>query len=1417
MKNKILLSLLLLLCTICTVYSSINVQSTFITSNDGLGNNLVRHVFQDSKGFLWMSTLNGLTRYDGHSFVTYRPNKKDKITLASYHVLSVSEDKNNFLWIKTYPYYYSCYDPRFDCFVDYSGCGEYKIKYTNQIEMSNGNSWLWSEENGCRQVKYENGKFSSIAYTKKNGKLFSDKVNKIIEDSNGKVWIATENGVAIISHDNCQILGKGLPVLDIIKHEDNMFLLTREGNMYIKVAKKNNIRQVLHLGKNAEPLNINAYLKVRDKYIIFTRQKSYVFHLSTQRLINDETFNMSNARFIEDNDDNLWIYDNLGNIRYTNITTNVVKDIKIKINYTFTTKWCSIIRDSRGLIWIATDGYGLYIYDPESEELVHHTYQADGLNRISSNSLIYITEDRSGSIWLCSGSSGISHLIILNNASHIYPEEKSLINHSNSIRMLSYLSNGDLWIGNRIGTIYEYDFQLQKKLQTKYFPSGIYKIAEDSEGKIWFGSRHDGVCIDGCWHSHQPNNPLSLSNNGIYDIFSDYKHRMWIATFGGGLNLAIPNKDSYTFKHFLDGTTQQQEMRVIASDKNNWMWVGTVNGLCVFHPDSLLASPTNFYRYDYDNGDLLGIEVKSLFSDSKGRMWIGTLGGGLSVCEHPTNYNDLHFTHYTTGDGLVNDVVQSIIEDENHKIWVSTESGISRFTPENEIFENFFFSNSTLGNVYNETSALALPDGKLLFGSDNGLVVIDPEKITSPNIISDVALTTLKINGIPVYPNEENSPLCNALNYTDEIKLMYQQNSFVIEFSTFDYSISNGARYTYKLDNFDKNWSEPSTLNFAAYKNLSPGTYRLHVKACNASGLWSEKEATLQIVIAPPFWKSAWAYWTYFTLLSISLYIAFRLIKKFNTLRNHIQIEKELTEYKLMFFTNISHEFRTPLTLIQGALEKLTSADKSPQEIAYSVQLMNKSTKRMLRLINQLLEFRKMQSNKLKLMLEEANVISFLNDIFSTFEEMANDKQIDFLFSSSLPSYRMYIDKGKLDKIVYNLLSNAFKYTPCGEKIVLGISVNDKSNQLIISVSDTGIGISKDKQEKLFSRFMQSSFSYNSVGIGLHLTRELVNIHKGTIAFCENKPMGAVFTVALPTGTDEYAEKDFLIPSILLDETSVPDMSNDVLPAMGNEAISDDSDSTEKEKILVIEDDNDVRKFLELELSKSFDVASAPDGCSGLEYAETHDLALIICDVLMPGMDGFEVTRKLKSNFDTSHIPIVLLTAMSTPENQLEGVESGADAYITKPFSPRLLQARISQLIEQRNKLRKKYSSDPTITEAPLCSTELDKRFSERLKIVMDKQLLNPDFTIDEFAAIMKLGRTIFFRKVKGITGYTPNEYMRIARMKKAVELLNEGNYNISEITYMVGMKNPYYFSKCFKEQFGEPPSTFLKGIKMKQ
>jgi two-component system sensor histidine kinase/response regulator len=1400
-------------------YGGIELRSKQMRTSDGLPNNSVRYLYQDSKGFLWLATLNGLSRYDGNSFLTFRPEIGDKVSLADNRIYDLTEDKNGFLWISTTPELFSCYDLQRACFVDYTGTGALEKNYSSIFVAANGDVWLRHSGNGClRMVHQKDRQMVSTEFKTERGNLPDNRVQFVNEDAGGRIWIGTQRGLVSVSDGQYKVEDRLLHFTSSLAFKNDMYFLTVDGDIYCYQTTKQKLTKVGSLSAVAGKTSPTGNFLLNDKWVILTNTGVFNYDFNTRKISVDSGLNIRNGEVICDNHGDFWIYNHTGCVTYILAKNGARKEFQLipedKLGYIDYERY-HIVHDSRGIIWISTYGNGLFAYDTTEDKLEHFLANINDQSHISSDFLLYVMEDRAGGIWVSSEYSGLSRISVLNEGtSRIYPESRELFDRSNTIRMLTKMPDGDIWVGTRKGGLYTFDSNLHSKMSNQYFHSNIYAIAEDNQGEMWVGTRGNGLKIGDSWYRNEVSDPASLSENNVFSLFRDRKDRMWIGTFGGGLELAEPTTDGkYKFRHFLQQKFGLRMVRVIEEDDNGMIWVGTSEGVCIFHPDSLIADSDDYHLFNYTNGTFCSNEIRCIYRDTKGRMWVGTSGSGLNLCEPEDNYRSLKYEHYGTSEGLVNDVIQSILGDNNGNLWVATEYGISKFNPTNHSFENYFFSSYTLGNVYSENSACVGVDGKLLFGTNYGLLVIDPDKIQDSETFSPVVFTDLHVNGTQINPTMEDSPLKQSLAYSDEITLKYFQNSFLIDFSTFDYSDSGRTKYMYWLENYDKGWSTPSPLNFASFKYLNPGTYVLHVKSCNGAGVWNESETTLKIVIVPPFWKTNWAMLGYVLLLIVTLYFTFRIVRNFNSLRNRINVEKQLTEYKLVFFTNISHEFRTPLTLIQGALEKIQRVADIPRDLIHPLKTMDKSTQRMLRLINQLLEFRKMQNNKLALSLEETDVIAFLYEIFLSFGDVAEQKNMNFRFIPSIPSYKMFLDKGNLDKVTYNLLSNAFKYTPSNGTIILSVTVDEVKKTLQIQVADTGVGIPKEKQNELFKRFMQSSFSGDSIGVGLHLSYELVQVHKGTIEYKDNDGGGSVFTVCIPTDKSVYSEKDFLIPgNVLLKEAG--GQAHHLLELSEEQPEPEKiAEPLNKRKVLIIEDDNDIREFLKEEVGVYFEVEVAADGTSGFEKARTYDADLIICDVLMPGMTGFEVTKKLKSDFATSHIPIILLTALNSPEKHLEGIEAGADAYIAKPFSIKLLLARVFRLIEQRDKLREKFSSEPGIVRAAVCSTDRDKEFADRLAVVLEQNLSRPEFSIDEFAQLMKLGRTVFYRKLRGVTGYSPNEYLRVVRMKKAAELLLSGeNLTVAEVAYKVGISDPFYFSKCFKTQFGVAPSVYQRG-----
>ena len=1081
-----------------------------------------------------------------------------------------------------------------------------------------------------------------------------------------------------------------------------------------------------------------------------------------------QKWKVPNGRVLTDNKGGKWIYNNTGILRKvvgdSLITLRLLPNETNYIDY----ERFNIVEDNHGLVWISTYGKGLFVFNHDLNQGQHFVANEKGESPIASNYLLCITADRRDGVWVSAEYGGVSHLQVMDKGVvRIFPNGRENLDLSNVVRMVKKQRDGSVMVGTRDGCLYHYSADMAQMLVKSHFDSNIYSVVEMPQGRMWIGIRGKGIYgIPG----------LDFKNKKVFCLKPDDRGRMWIGTFGEGLSVAIPRGEGYEVKTFFADSVGLNEVRCLAIDRKGMLWGGTSGGLFCVDPTRFAADGKGLRVYKR------GSEIHDMLVDRQGRLWLTVPGEGL-VCMQDGNFRILD-----ASQGLINNMVQSVVETEDGNLWISTQLGVSCWKAKDNSFDNYLFSRVMMGNVYNENSAVCLDDGRVLLGGNYGLTIINPSRISHVKGQTSVVFTS--------HP------------YSDEMTLSYEERSPKINFSTLDYSDVNNVKYTYWLEGYDSSWSVPSPTPWVNYQNLPFGSYRLHVKASYSDGIWG-KESVLDISVEPPFYLSVWAWVFYALFLTVVIVMVVKSIREKNILKGKIKFEQELIRYKLVFFTNIAHEFRTPLTLIQGSLEKEKRIMKTNHwqlELEKTVRTMDKSVQRMLRLIDQLLEFRKMQTGKLKLSLQETDVVMFVQGICKMFDDAAESKQIDFKFESQLPAYLMYLDQQKMDKVVFNLLSNAFKYTHAKGTISVSLSFTDV---MTIRVADTGVGIPQEKREQLFSRFMQSSYTGESFGIGLHLTHELVRTHHGEITYQENEGGGSVFVVTIPLQKDCYEASDFLVkdsPILKADLTKERDgqeeKTTDAVPSAPSAPLN-------RRTILLIEDDNDVREFLLSELESCFDLKVASDGKAGIAMAKELDVDLIVSDVMMPGMNGFELTKRLKNSFETSHIPIILLTALSTDENVLEGTESGADAYITKPFSPQLLMARILQLLNQREILRQKFGKVPQEIRSAMLRNEQDSLFVKRLDSIVYSRLGEQDLSVDKVAGLLHLGRTIFYKKVRGTTGYTPNEYIRVIRLRKAAELLKEGEKNVSEVAYAVGFDNPYYFSKCFKEQFGMPPSQY--------
>lgn len=1349
----------------------IEVKAKRVTIQEGLPSNVVSDMQQDQKGFLWFSTHNGLARYDGNVVTTYLDNDSTGVSALIGRTKKALEDVTyKKLWV------YSSSE-RLTCLNMVDGkeekyCQEVeKLHFTNWKLVCDGMFWLWGAKDGAMLVDYRSGSFLTRRFAQ--AEIGSSRVPLIDSLDKDNVVLCTTDKVFLYSEGRLFCIAKGMRMSRTRPFHHKMLMVSEKGDVY--VLRQGKLQRFSHVAY-VDGEVATGDLLMGNRWILFTNRRSFSIDVRTGEVAECEgEWLIPNGRVLTDNKGRKWIYNKTGVLR-------LVRQDKLVPLILFpqqTTNYIDyerfhIVEDNHGLIWISTYGKGLFVFNQDLTQSQHFVADKLGESPIASNYLLGIIADRHDGVWVSSEYGGVSHIQVMDKGvERIYPNGEGNMDFSNVVRMVKKMNDGTVMVGTRAGSLYHYSADMSQVLGKSHFDSNVYGIVQMPNGETWIGTRGKGI---------YGAKGLDFKDRNVFCMASDAKHRMWIGTFGKGLSLVYPRKDGYGVKTFFADSVGLNEVRCMVIDKHGVLWCGTSGGLIRIPVDEFVKDASRYKTYVRD------YEIRDVIVDRQGRLWLSASGDGLVQVEPGDGETEPKFHVFNTSNGLVNNLVQSVVDTPDGNLWISTQQGVTAWNARKKSFENYMFSRNPMGNVYNENSAVCLDDGRVVLGGNYGLTIIQPSRLSHVSGLTDVVFTS--------YP------------YSDEITLTYEQRSPNIHFSTLDYSDVRNVKYTYRLEGFDQSWSQPSSTPWAAYQKLPAGKYLLHVKACTSDGTWG-KESTLVIRIKPPFYLTSWAIMIYVLLVLGVIILVVKFVHDKNVLRNRIRLEQEHTRYKLVFFTNIAHEFRTPLTLMQGSLEKekrIMKVNRWQTELEKTIRVMDKSVQRMLRLIDQLLEFRKMQAGKLKLSLQETDAVMFVKGICRMFDDAAESKEIAYSFESSEPAHAMFLDQQMIDKVVFNLLSNAFKYTPAKGTISVSLSFTDV---MTIRVADTGVGIPQEKRAQLFSRFMQSSYTGESFGIGLHLTHELVRTHHGEITYQENEGGGSVFVVTIPLQKDCYEASDFLVkdsPILKADLAKQRDgqeeKTTDAVPSAPSAPLN-------RRTILLIEDDNDVREFLLSELESCFDLKVASDGKAGIAMEKELDVDLIVSDVMMPGMNGFELTKRLKNSFETSHIPIILLTALSTDENVLEGTESGADAYITKPFSPQLLMARILQLLNQREILRQKFGKVPQEIRSAMLRNEQDSLFVKRLDSIVYSRLGEQDLSVDKVAGLLHLGRTIFYKKVRGTTGYTPNEYIRVIRLRKAAELLKEGEKNVSEVAYAVGFDNPYYFSKCFKEQFGMPPSQY--------
>ncbi|WEK20278.1 MAG: two-component regulator propeller domain-containing protein [Candidatus Pedobacter colombiensis] len=1430
------------------------------STEDGLSHDGVMNILKDRDGFMWFGTWDGINRFDGHNFVTYKTRPGDSSSLKINRVDNIIEDKHGFLWLEVYDNQVYRFDKQRKKFLAISNLlAEKKIRNIlfSGIELAGKDFvWLTTLDQGVFGVKNtgaDKPEIISYGIGQKDGfELPSNRVNFLKEDKQKSIWIGTEGGLSCLHFDQLgNYKNKSLDV-DFAKGMAYTCMAEDSRNLWFGTSNGYLIRYDKSSGQffkeKVADNRINALLVSKNQQVLYATAGRDVISTNISDLKNVRASMPGIGPMLsmyEDKTGLLWIEpEKHGLIKYNPVTRAFKYFFQENdANFYNIAKEYKVFEDHNGRVWMSMKGGGFGYYN-RTADVIEYFYNKPGSpDHQFSNIVAYSYFDPAGVLWLSTRDRGIDKIIFqANDFKHGLLVAHTLNKSDNEIRGIFSDQYKRLWLTSKSGKLYVFDHGKEVKDIFINEPAGgigtVYNMLQDRKGVMWLGTKGNGlfraVPIDKTGlkyklthYQAKKNDVNSLSSDLIYSLLEDRKGRIWVATYQYGINLIVPDGDNIRFVNshnsFKNYPVGSWKARHLEEDGTGKIWIATTNGLVIFDPDKGNPNDYIFKSYGKVAGDKTSLgnnDAQYIYKDSKNRMWVATSGGGLNKALELSD-KGLKFKVYTKEDGLPSDYILSVVEDNAHNLWLGTENGISKLDPEQQRFRNYDSYDGLPKTGLSEGSSLKLPNGDLLFGCINGYITFNPAAITDQKIKAKMALTNLQINNKDVNPGEAGSPLRIDINDTKEIKLKYNENIISIDFSVLDYRSSNKQIYAYRLNGFDTEWHNVKNQRKATYTNLPSGNYVFEVKSLNADLYENLPIKTVSIKIAPPPWRTAWAYILYLILFGILIGVARRIVFTMIRLRNRIAVEQRLTELKLSFFTNISHELRTPLTLIVNPIEEISRLENlSPKGQEY-INVVRRNANRMVRFINQLLDFRKAQSGKMDLKITRTEVVALVKDIATYFSEVAREKQIELLVLPNVKELYAWIDSEKIDIVIYNLLSNAFKFTPNNKVIRIEVNQLPGEDHFTIRVVDQGIGVSPDKLNDIFELYYEVDKAPGSnlegTGIGLALCKEIVGFHHGEIEAQNNPDRGLTVTLMLKLGKDHFKAGE----NIVLDTPgSVKSVLSKPLEVISTtEPVPLEPGNKDMPLVLLVDDNNELRKFLADQLKEFYRVVEAKDGFEGLEMALKLVPDLVLSDVMMPELDGIQMLDRLKNNVITSHIPVILLTAKSSVENQIEGLKYGADYYITKPFQTDFILASIDNLLKQRRKIFESLlvsKKSVELNPGEIVITSRDETFLKEIIDIVENGMVDVEFNIDTVAESIGMGRTTFYKKFKSLTHLAPVEFVREMRLKRAKQFLDANGHNISEIAYAVGFSSAKYFSTCFKEEYGVSPSEYLKSKVLK-
>ncbi len=1402
-RIKVLLFILIVLCNYAHV--AVRAQNpgiicTHYNVNNGLINNSVEYIYVDSEGYVWFATGTGLQQFDGFNFVNYLYNSNDSSSISYNFISTLSEDRNGNIWIGTL-------GKGLDTFNKEKG-----IFYHSNNESDNGLILTSSTIPRGRKV--------------------------IAQDSEGYLWVNTNFGLNKINIATRSVEQyHGDLTGDIIYDQDLKALWIASD----RLKKFNTLtNKIEHFYLNEEVLygvtNIRSIVMDKDGLIWLGSDAGIAL------------FDKKRKKFF-----NLPGYLSAADVMYTDTYSWSFRPVN------------AICEDNKGFIWIAVDK-SLYKINKRDGKYSIYIHEIDNPNSILNEKITGIYGNKNGVLWISYMGKGVSRV---NISLKDFIPYKQVPGDSNSlsgnvVRTVYKDDYQNLWIGmyndgiNRIipgaqNKIIHYKFDpLNKNTINSNYITAIYV---DRDKRLWVGTFDKGFCFAD--NIYFPGDPKFTrfhfdGNLEVQDFKEDAAGRIWIGT-QNGFYIYDPRNDNLI--HYGDLAGQLPEMQGIniqsfLYEAPNIFRIASWNrGFCKLfvNSDTLLSHEntkddiiihdkiTDIHHSKIDNC------FTTIVKDERNIFWLGSNVNGLIRMVEKDNLTE--FIKYDKSMGAPDNSVYGIASDRNDNIWISTNHGLGKFNTRTEQFKSYYESDGILSNSFIWDAACKSKDGELFFGGTNGLISFYPDRIHDDTMTYPVFISKLIVQNKDVRVGDEihgRKILTKNIQYTDRITLTHLETAFSLEFVSPNNLNPKETRYAYKMEGFDPDWiSTSSDRRYVTYTNLRQGTYHFMVKASNTDGIWNEKPTILMIRMLPPWWKTSFAMIIFSVLFILLLYMFRRLILMRARLIHDARLEllkrektEELYNVKMQFFTDISHEFRTPLSLILAPLQKIYTSFENDPKLIRQIQLIRKNADRLLRLIDQIIDLRKIDLNKMKLNLTRGDIVRYLKELTDSFDDIALQRSMTLEFSSTMNSYETLFDESKLEKIIYNLLSNAFKFTPDGGKIQVSLTLQQKRNiemkaqggnrhvseYIEITIRDNGIGIPGEHRRHLFERFYRierhDSIIRRGTGIGLALTKELVDLHEGEIMIESEENKGTCFVILLPANKNDWSEDQMIATSF--ENISASDSIQPFVLTEEHEyaqKYSGQNKKTDHNKknpiILLVEDEVDVRTFIREYFEINYHIIEASNGNEGLEMAIRTNPEIIISDVIMPFMDGVEMCKKLKEDIRTSHIPIIMLTARTSLESKIEGLETGADAYIEKPFSPDLLEIQISNLLENRKILRDKFNKELVIQPADIAITSVDAIFVQKAMDIVEKHISDADFASDEFCREIGMSRSQLHRKLKALTSQPSSEFIRTLRLKRAATLLKDSKLSVEEISYRVGFNSPAYFTKCFKTLFGKTPSGF--------